>query len=260
MSLAFVDRVPSEAELEMFRLILSTYQDGSGMLKRKDHTLPGWRDFERAVAVTFAGQNLESKWIYDVILSTFDNDNYYGISCKMRGTLREVERKGRVTIEISNAAGEFWGSLKEKAVAQDNFHDHPEIVGATLIEVVERWHQNVGIDTGGIIDNSKSFFLSLQWEEKAGRYQLFQYPIDLPFPESLRWESSGRRVTGYDHTGILIEWYGLSGGQLKYYPLVTSAIWQSPVFCLEPLPDNLEHGLQHKASLYFPDLWKKVRE
>lgn len=108
------------------------------------------------------GANLESKWIYDVILSTFDNDNYYGISCKMRGTLREVERKGRVTIELSNAAGEFWGSLKEKAVAQDNFHDHPEIVGATLIGVVERWHQNVGIDTGGIIDNSKSFFLSLQ--------------------------------------------------------------------------------------------------
>lgn len=230
------------------------------MLKRKDHTLPGWRDFERAVAATFAGKNLESKWIYDVILGPPDNKVYYGISCKMRGTLREVERRGRATIELSNAAGEFWDSLKEEAVTQDNFHDHPEIVGATLIEVVDRWHQNVGIGTGGIIDNSKSFFLSLQWEERSGRYQLFQYPIDLPSPENLRWESSGRRVTGYDDTGILVEWYGLSGGQLKYYPLITSAIWQSSVFCLEPLPDHLEHGLQHKAALYFPDLWEKTRE
>lgn len=258
MSLAFVDRTPSDAEIEIFRLILSTYQDGSGMLKRKDHTLPGWRDFERTVAATFAGQNLESKWIYDVILGVPENDAFYGVSCKMRGTLREVERKGRVTIELSNAAGEFWDSLKVKAVMQDNFHDHSEIVGATLIEVVEKWHQNVSVVTGGIIDNSKSFFLSLQWEEQSGRYQLFQYPIDLPSPENLRWESSGRRVTGYDETGVLIEWYGLSGGQLKYYPLTNMALWKSDIFRLEPLPESLEHSLRHKAATYFPDPWQKI--
>ncbi len=43
------------------RLILSTYQDGTGMLKNKKNpmkvkTLPGWRDFERAVAIAFDGE------------------------------------------------------------------------------------------------------------------------------------------------------------------------------------------------------------
>ena len=42
----FVDRKPSNAEIERIRLILSTYQDGSGMLAAEGGlTLPGWRDF-----------------------------------------------------------------------------------------------------------------------------------------------------------------------------------------------------------------------
>ncbi len=49
MTVPFVTRNPTDKEIEKFRLILSTYQDGSGMLKRKDRTLPGWRDFERSI-------------------------------------------------------------------------------------------------------------------------------------------------------------------------------------------------------------------
>lgn len=59
--LAFVHRPPTQAEVEKFRLLLSTFQDGSGMLvgKKKrtlewmarNHavTIPGWRDFERTL-------------------------------------------------------------------------------------------------------------------------------------------------------------------------------------------------------------------
>lgn len=258
MSIAFVERDPSEAEIEMFRLILSTYQDGSGMIKRGEYTLPGWRDFERAVATTFMGHSLESKWIYDVVLNNPDDGSTYGISCKMRGTLRDVQRKDRVTIELSNASGEFWDSLKNEGITQEDYHEHPNMVGATLVKIVESWYKHVGIEHGGFIENSKSFFLSLQWEEKSVRYQLFQFPIKLPAPKSLRWESGGRRLAGYDETGILIEWYGLSGGQLKYYPLTGAALWKSDIFCLEPLPESLEYGLRHKAETYFPDLWSKI--
>jgi hypothetical protein len=66
MMLPFVDRVPTAEEIERFRLILSTYQDGTGMLKAKDDTLPGWRDFERSVAAAFGGMALETKGIYKV--------------------------------------------------------------------------------------------------------------------------------------------------------------------------------------------------
>ncbi len=260
MAIAFVTRNPTEKEIERLRLILSTSQDGSGMLKRKDRTLPGWRDFERSVAAAFDGEAQESKWIYDVILKDPDDGAIrFGLSCKMRGMLREVEQKQRVTIELSNASGEFWDAVKREGVTQENYHERPEIVGSVLIQTVEHWHTNVSIGGGGTIDGARSSFIVLQWEEKSGRYQLFQYPIDLPDSTSLSWVVQGRRLIGNDSNGVIFEWYGLSGGQLKYYPLVENAIWSSPVFRLEALPQNHDSGLVQKAELYFPELWSSLK-
>lgn len=255
MSIPFVERPPTGAETERVRLILSTYQDGSGMLKRGERTLPGWRDFERSVAAVFKGRTTESKWIYDVILQ-----ERYGISCKMRKTLRNVETTGRVTIELSNAAGEFWHSVGKIGITQQNYQEYPDIVGETITQVVEGWHSQVSIASGGVIDNTHSFFLVLQWDERTGRYQLFQYPIDLPDPHALDWVVQGRRLIGRDRSGILVEWYGFSGGQLKYYPLANDAVWHSPPFQLQPLPDRIEFGLHQKAELYFPDLWAQSNQ
>ncbi|MBI1880249.1 MAG: hypothetical protein HYR94_18855 [Chloroflexi bacterium] len=57
MSLIFVDREPTEQEVQRFRLILSTYQDGTGQLAAANNmTLPGWRDFERSAALAFGGE------------------------------------------------------------------------------------------------------------------------------------------------------------------------------------------------------------
>ena len=59
----------------------------------------------------------------------------------------------------------------------------------------------------------------------------------------------------------MIEWYGHSGGQLKYYPFADQAIWSSETFKLEPLPENdLEYGLRRRVIEYFPDLWEKANE
>lgn len=260
MTIPFVTRNPTDGEIERFRLILSTYQDGSGMLKRKDRTLPGWRDFERSIAAAFSGEAQESKWIYDVtIASPEENTIRFGLSCKMRGTLREAERKNRVTIELSNASGEFWDAVKQEGITQENYHESPEIVGKVLIETVERWHTNVSLDNGGTVDSTRSCFVVLQWEERTGRYQLFQYPLDLPEPTSLTWKVEGRRLIGSDTEGTLFKWYGLSGGQLKYYPLTDNATWHSPVFQLETLPDNRDYGLVRKAKLYFPELWRTLK-
>jgi hypothetical protein len=85
MPLIFVDRKPTRNEFEKFRLIFSTYQDGSGMLARRGKTLPGWRDFERSVAYAFGGIATENKYIYDVLLLAQDK-SYVGVSCKMRKT------------------------------------------------------------------------------------------------------------------------------------------------------------------------------
>jgi hypothetical protein len=58
-------------------------------------------------------------------------------------------------------------------------------------------------------------------------------------------ERHGRRLRGQDEYGTLFEWYGESGGQLKYYPRVENALWKSEVFVLQPLPKKLEGKAWH---------------
>ena len=112
MPITFVHRPPTRRELEKLRLILSTYQDGTGMQqdkKQKGRTLPGWRDFERAVALAFGGIAPENKAVFDVILTDSGRPEVkYGLSCKMRSELDRIDRDGRVTIELSNSYGKFW--------------------------------------------------------------------------------------------------------------------------------------------------------
>ena len=177
----------------------------------------------------------------------------------MRGTLRNLENSGRVTIELTNASGEFWDAIKARQLTQENYHTAPDLVGETIIRVVESWHEVVGTEQGGTINNTKSFYLVLQWDRRNRTYQLFQFPVDLPEPDSLTWQVLGRRLMGHDKTGTLFEWYGFSGGQLKYYPLAQNALWQSAVFQLEPLPTNLDFSVRYKAATYFPDLWLKTQ-
>lgn len=265
--LPFVDRTPTGNEIEQLRLILSTYQDGSGMLTRREEsepeTLPGWRDFERATALAFSGLAIESKWIYDVVIKA-QGRPLYGISCKMRGLLRDVESKGIISMEISNAASDFWDRIKQSGLNETTIHTDPSLAGAAIIDLVESWHSAEDVGQGGQVDTSKSFYFVLQWERKSLRYQLFQLPATLPSSSQLTWrledpKNSGKpTLRGFNNQGEkLIEWYGFSGGQLKYFPTLKRATWKSPVFQLEPLPDEVFSGTR-KAELYFPDLWART--
>jgi len=271
MKMAFIDRNPTQAEIEKLRLVLSTYQDGSGQLVTKDDkTLPGWRDFERTFAACFGGRAQESKFIFDVLLIDAKRPGiHYGISCKMRRTLSDTFRTGRVTLELSNSSGQFWRALEQHGLNQQNYKDKPNLAGKVLIDVVREWHEAIGFERGGSIDLSKSFYLTLSWN-KSGQYQLFKFSLTLSDSDALQWDfpstenngetRTGRRLRGKDELGTLFEWYGESGGQLKYYPLVSNALWASDVFRLELLPgENIEqYGILAKARAYFPKQWKSV--
>jgi hypothetical protein len=265
MAQSLVDRPPTEREVEKLRLILSTYQDGTGMLQVKgDTTLPGWRDFERAVAIAFNGEAQESKAIFDVLLSSGNRPGVkYGLSCKMRRELNKLERTGRASLELSNSAGEFWDRLKTRGIDQSNYRANPTEVGASLIDVVEGWHQEVSVKQGGAVDLAGSSYLVLSWS-RTGFYQLHQFPLTMPNPRGLHWYfptkkggDEGRRLAGDDDSGTLFEWYGESGGQLKYYPHVSGALWASEKFQLEPLGD-IGYGIVKKAAAYFPEKWAEA--
>jgi hypothetical protein len=267
MNRAFIERDPTEQEIERFRLILSTYQDGSGQqMASNGQTLPGWRDFERVFALAFNGIGQENKYIFDVLLPDSQRDNsFFGVSCKMRRTLNDTKRLGRVTLELSNSAGAFWGRLKQHDIHQQNYKNQPNDVGRLLLAQVESWHAEANVENGGKIDLLKSFYLALSWNHQ-GEYQLFKFPLTLPDADSLQWDfptvydAPGRRLRGKDQQGTLFEWYGESGGQLKYYPLVENALWKSEIFSLEPLPTHWEnqHGILAKARDYFPEIWETL--
>lgn len=265
--IAFAQRPPTATEFAKFRLLFSTFQDGTGMLAVKNSrmTLPGWRDFERAISLAFDGIASESKDVIDVrLLDPARPGVFYGILCKMRGELDRARRDGRITIELSNASRTFWGRLRDDGIVAENHLGYAPQVGSTLIRMVTEWHTATSITAGGDVDLAGSCYLALMWN-RSGEYQLYQFPINLPDPASITWYyplvrrkgilQPGKAVCGNDDTGRLFEWYGQSGGQLKYYPKVSDATWQSDVFRLEPLPTYTPDGLIAKAASYYPNLW-----
>lgn len=238
-------------------------------------TLPGWRDFERAVALAFNGVAFESKAIVDVVLPLGDG-TYYGLSCKSRGELdRATVEGGRVNIEVSNAAGGFWDQVRIRGVTNENFHepDNAQIMGESLLALIESWHDAVSVKNGGLVDMDKSSYLVLLYNAKR-IYKLYQFPLKFLHAQGLSWSVPMRTfkdknrpavrrrslVATDKYGGILIEWYPNSGGQLKYYPLASEATWSSPEFTLEPLPSGTKHGILSRVEEYFPEQWKKVNE
>jgi hypothetical protein len=264
MTRIFTGKTLTQQDVERIRLVLSTYQDGTGMLESKEKTLPGWRDFERATAIALYGVAQESKAVYDVLVP-IDNKTNFGISCKMRKELRKVRSQGRASLEISNSAKKFWDALNKIGFTVENHKQaSASKVGKTLCDLIESWHEAVSIDNGGTVDLSKSFYLSLSWDQAEGKYQLDQFDNRLPNPEELEWdfpknkENPGKRLRGMVNNETVIEWYGESGGQFKYYPKISDGLWSSGEFELEPLPDGM-YGVEKKAEIYFPDKWKATK-
>lgn len=270
MSQTFIDRPPTPEEFERFRLILSTYQDGSGMLVLNERvTLPGWRDFERTVAATWGGVAQESKAIFDMLIPDPKGETQYGVSCKMRGELNRLNKDGRITIELSNSVKKFQDYLALKGINPSRYTSRATQVGIALIELVEEWKREASIGRGGQVDLAKSCYLTLMYN-RDGVYQVHWFRLALPDPVKLRWYYPKNKVKGKiqiaghlngddENGGRVFEWYSRSGGQLKYYPLAKDAVWASEKFQLEPIPsDKSAIGLTTKAQMYFPELWART--
>ncbi|WP_129676271.1 helix-turn-helix domain-containing protein [Candidatus Chloroploca sp. Khr17] len=266
-SLAFIERPPTADEIERLRLMLSTFQDGSGMVKAGPSTLPGWRDFERVVSTVLLGEAPENKAVFDVLLQDRAKPQLrYGLSCKMRSELHRVtrpQRDGRVTIEESNSAGEFKAAIRAQGITDAEYHLRAQEIGLTLLEVIKQRKERASIYNNGTVDIEHSYYLVLLWSRR-GSYQLFQFSLHMPQADTLHWyypHPESRHLNGDDaDANRIFEWYPDSGGQLKYYPHATEAVWQSDIFHLEPLNHVKGYGLAEKAATYFPEAWYKGKE
>ena len=253
---AFRDRAPTASELERLRLALSAYRDGSGQNNAAGASQPGWRDFERVVATVFGGVNPENKAVFDVEIGT-SGRLPFGISCKTSALTLAGQQ---VLMELSNSNAYFWARLAELAIDPKL---KPEAAGVALIDLVAEWHHA----EAGRIDVANSCYLVLTHDKTWQHWRLFWFGIDVldPDPAVLHWTyvpdrktGNGGRLMAIDSEGTKWwDWYGWSGGQLKYYPPIDSAIWDSGFFKLET-PSQPESPTD-RARRYFPDLWPTDR-
>lgn len=280
--LPFVDRLPTAQEVEKLRLLLSTYQDGSGGIKvnRKNKSIssfPDYRDFERCVAIAFGGRATENKGVFDVILRNDENNIEYGISCKMKGDDAWRKLTGSsvdhayIHMELANASGDFRNALAKENITLDNYTDgnNPLVAGRAIINLVKSWHDREDFSGEGSIDLKRSCFLVMVYDTSSTRCSLFQLPLALPDPCSLNWycptkKSAGKvvpckRIQG-DFSGVKIfDYYATSGGQLKYYYPLSWPIPWSASFELENIPKHilLKDPVSTKAEIYFEEAWQK---
>ncbi len=275
MSTIFIDRDPTPQETALFQLAMSSFCDGSGQEREKDGTTrPGWRDLERVVAEVLNGTNPENKEIFDVVFPSADDSSVdYGVSIKSKqlslvNAMDRLNDTGRVHMELSNSPAKFWAALRAKGIEESDFRNQlrADEVGEIVLSVVKGWHEDAKVKydhehLGRTLDLAKSIFLTISYGKFDGvsrrAYQMHSF--DLDFPQGISWEYiSDKCLRGYDPlypNETLVDWYGLSGGQLKYYPRASSSKSKTEQFQLLA-PKKV--SISEKASVYWPREWSEA--
>ncbi len=238
----------------------------------ENQTFPGWRDFERAVAAVLGGTAPETKGVFDVIVASTERpDVDYGLSIKSkalkgRAGVRGLAEHGRVYIELSNSPAKFLSALGRIGFFEADFlaGTRSQAVGEVILQTVTGWHHECASEHlrefGRRLDLSQSRYLVLSYSLPTMRAPSHAYQwhsFSMEFPERVIWKYASKRcLRGYDPESpseALFDFYLLSGGQLKYYPKASRAVFSSNVFELE----NVERvSYLSRAARMFPVAWK----
>jgi hypothetical protein len=246
---AYRDRPLSDSELEILRLALSSFRDGSGQTYIGGHSWPGFRDYERSLAAVLGGVTPENKGVFDVAVSV-SGGLPFGISCKMAAF--PPARNQCSFMELSNSAAKFRDHLLG---LQITYASEPMLAGPAIIDLVSSWHAL----EASAFDIAGSRYSVLAHDTRWEQFQILCFPLNLSIANprgDVDWQYEGKAINGYIDNGgrrhRLWQYYPTSGGQLKYYPLLTWADWVTDEFTLErpPLVSPLE-----KAQRYFGPLW-----
>jgi hypothetical protein len=265
MSKPFVTRAPAEDEITALMLLMSVYLDGSGQERDHSGTRPGWRDLERVISEFLGGYTLEKKHVFDVIVnSTESAPKAYGVSLKTKGlgsadNIRGLNESGRVYMELTNSPAKLWAPLKGAGIAESDFGDDSlaKQMGDSILDTVHSWYENYRYP---YLDLRNSVHLVISYSDAITEPRLYQlHSFPLGFPDGISWKFSSRKcLRGYDpdYPGeALFDWYGLSGGQLKYYPKACNAIYSSRIFTLLS-PRIL--SITERSKAYWPEQWRNL--
>jgi hypothetical protein len=278
MNVAMLTSAPTPEQIKKIQLLLSVFMDGSGQETDKHGTRPGWRDMERAVGVWLEGRNPANKEVFDVIVSVPTPEGKtraVGVSAKSKelkrlGALGDLATSGRVYMELCNSPAKLWAPLIESGITEADFKAkrRAQEIGSLILGVVRRWHNDYKIlfereNPTVEFDLTSSAFLTLSYKTRADGERSFQlHSFDLDFPEGISWQYATERcLRGFDPANekeVLFDWYGLSGGQLKYYPRASLSRFATPPF--ELIAPPREMSLCERAARYWPSEWKECGE
>ena len=268
MGLMFATRNPTEDEESLIMKMISTFRDGTGNQKDSDGgTRASWRELERCFAEAVSAIASEDKNIFDVIAADeTDPSLYYGFSIKSKQLSQKqfwgLDSRSRTYMEIANSPAKFWQKISDQGITEEDFKcmRFANVIGNTVLQTVKEWHHEgksdfEGINPGVTLNLDASCYLCISYTKvdvsDDREYQIHSFALD--FPQELNWEyTSDKCLRAYDpnfENETLFDWYGLSGGQLKYYPRGASARFKSSAFKLLKPSNSLT--IREKVELYF---------
>jgi hypothetical protein len=216
------------------------------------------------------GITTEGKGVFDVLVK--QRHDVLGLSIKSR-ELADAKRIGGATkfehayLEISNSSAKFWKVLGEHGISEADFRGerHAERIGKLVTGTVNSWYvaaerEHPGLPPGRRINVDESVHLAISYSKDYGGERDYQiHSFELLLPVDLDWRfPSNRCLRGYESQNSerpLIEFYGLSGGHVKYYPPTSKAKFSSDVFRLEKVEPI---SILEKAEKYWPEQWRNA--
>jgi hypothetical protein len=250
---AFIDRDPTGAELERFRLLMSLhrYGIGPGGVLKSGELYPFWTFIEMAFAEAFGGVHVPAgKGTYDVLLPHDTNPKImYGIQVKSKGTWCG-KNKSRAYVEFDNANKTYLDGLHRDKVrpappvwmnpTSPGSLTQSQKIGNSIMKTQHRTHSSartghLGLTSGQTIDTNLGKLVHITWSHNSqGLYQYFiscwDYNIKVPYwrfkgahPKARGGGSLWGYVNSTDHDDEHVaSWNFASRGQFKWFPLRSS--------------------------------------
>ena len=264
-----IDRPPTHEETRLFQLFLSFFSNGMGWETEGDgSTRIGWRQMERVVSYFYSGSmHEEDKHVFDVICPTWGvPDEKIGLSVKSKELKQrkqyfsEQVEDTRLYLEIANSPAKFWDELKKDGITESDYGDEKlaQRMGERVLGLVESWHFDA-FRQDQSLNAEKSRYLVISyggWDESIRSRRCALHSFGLALPPAKWTFSSGRCLRGICPitNSVLWDWYGLSGGQLKYYPRAETALFQTTTFELlrndsTPFIDLVEEQFGDQSAL-----------
>ena len=218
MSLPFINRNPTELEVEQFRFILSSYELISDLVESDEKGEPHSLDFKQIVATLFHGiTQIRLLQSFDVIIK--NDETTCGIKCKILRLNNIDELKDEQICFVHKfikKSPKTPGFFAELNVNNENFQDKPKETGIAISKCIEDEYKIKGHESH--IDINRCFYLILIHDNK-NQYRLIQIPYKFPNPACLEWSFydhetsqlfatsvSYKTLIGRDSTGIRLTW------------------------------------------------------